>query len=321
MPYLLGTDEAGYGPNLGPLIISATVWRIPDDALGRDLYDVLLDVVSRKPQQGDGHRRLVIADSKAVYKPRGSLSGLEYGVLTALAMTGRRPESWQAVWDALDPECREDRDPLPWYRDYDREVPIDADKGQLQTWTQRLKDGLGRTGIELVSMRSTAVFPGRFNRRVDECGNKSTLLSTATLELLRREMARLPNEPIVVVCDKHGGRNKYGPLLQQAFPDYLVEIRRETREESLYCWGPSQRRVEIRFRVGGERFLPAALASMASKYLRELAMRALNQYWCSRVKGLAPTAGYPVDAKRFKAQIEPVQHELGIDDRLLWRSR
>ena len=28
MPYLVGTDEAGYAPNLGPLVISATVWWV-----------------------------------------------------------------------------------------------------------------------------------------------------------------------------------------------------------------------------------------------------------------------------------------------------
>ena len=36
MPFLLGTDEAGYGPNLGPLVISASVWEVPDG--GDDLY-------------------------------------------------------------------------------------------------------------------------------------------------------------------------------------------------------------------------------------------------------------------------------------------
>ncbi len=63
------------------------------------------------------------------------------------------------------------------------------------------------------------------------------------------------------------------------------------------------------------------MASMASKYLRELAMRALNEFWCSRVSDLRPTAGYPQDAKRFKAHIGAVQAELQIDDRVLWRVR
>ena len=38
MGYLIGTDEAGYGPNLGPLVISATVWEAPDGVGGEDLF-------------------------------------------------------------------------------------------------------------------------------------------------------------------------------------------------------------------------------------------------------------------------------------------
>ena len=30
MLYVVGTDEAGYGPNLGPLVIAATVWQIDE---------------------------------------------------------------------------------------------------------------------------------------------------------------------------------------------------------------------------------------------------------------------------------------------------
>ena len=31
MGRLVGMDEAGYGPNLGPLVVAATVWDIPGD--------------------------------------------------------------------------------------------------------------------------------------------------------------------------------------------------------------------------------------------------------------------------------------------------
>jgi len=123
------------------------------------------------------------------------------------------------------------------------------------------------------------------------------------------------------VCDKHGGRNRYGPALQHQFPDDLVEVHGESRAVSVYRWGPAETRIEVRFQVGGERMLPTALASMASKYLRELAMHALNAYWAEQVPGLRPTAGYPVDAKRFKSEIAIRQTELGIDDLDLWRDR
>jgi hypothetical protein len=110
-------------------------------------------------------------------------------------------------------------------------------------------------------------------------------------------------------------------LLQQQFPEMLVEVHGEGAAESIYRWGPAETRIDVRFRPGAEAFLPTALASMTSKYLRELAMRAFNDFWCGRVSGLAPTAGYPRDAQRFLAAIESTQAELGIAKAVLWRDR
>jgi hypothetical protein len=125
----------------------------------------------------------------------------------------------------------------------------------------------------------------------------------------------------IVQCDKHGGRNGYLPVLQTVFPEYLVEVVRESRAVSIYRWGPRDRRIEFRFSVKGESFLPTALASMFAKYLRELAMRAFNAFWQAQSVGLKPTAGYPVDAKRFFADIASKVRELDIDSDLLWRCR
>jgi hypothetical protein len=60
---------------------------------------------------------------------------------------------------------------------------------------------------------------------------------------------------------------------------------------------------------------------MASKYLRELAMRPFNEFWCRHVPELKPTAGYSTDSRRFKADISAAQSSLGIADRVLWRVR
>jgi hypothetical protein len=79
--------------------------------------------------------------------------------------------------------------------------------------------------------------------------------------------------------------------------------------------------MEVCFRTKAESCLPAALASMASKYLRELAMRALNGFWRRRVPELQPTAGYPQDAKRFRVDIAEEIKKLAIDDRVFWRAR
>jgi hypothetical protein len=60
---------------------------------------------------------------------------------------------------------------------------------------------------------------------------------------------------------------------------------------------------------------------MTSKYLRELAMRAFNHFWLREVPGIKPTAGYPVDAQRFRRAIAARQAELAIDVRRLWRNK
>src|SRR5260370_42406990 len=103
-------------------------------------------------------------------------------------------------------------------------------------------------------------------------------------------MERLGPGRTRILCDKHGGRNKYGRLLQQQFPEFLVEVRAEGSIESAYAWGPKRRRTEVRFRIGCEDFLPLALASMASKYLPETAMLAFIRLWCALLPRFRSTA-------------------------------
>jgi hypothetical protein len=63
------------------------------------------------------------------------------------------------------------------------------------------------------------------------------------------------------------------------------------------------------------------VAALKSRLVFLELMSAENQFWCQRVPGLRPTAGYPVDARRFQAEIAACQQEWGIDSRLLWRKR
>ncbi|HVC93503.1 MAG TPA: hypothetical protein VND64_07415 [Pirellulales bacterium] len=333
MGYLVGTDEAGYGPNLGPLVVSATVWQVPGDPCEADLYESLRDVVTATPARRRAAAAkesdldgvcfpLLLADSKVVYKPSGGLAGLEFGLLSALAWVGRRPRSWREVWAALDADGFARVESLPWHDGYDR--PLGSDAATIDRQALAVRAGAEAAGVRLVALRSRAVFPELWNERLDEHPNKSTVLSLVTLELLGDvldALGTLEAAPVLAICDKHGGRDRYRPLLQHCLTDALVEVRCEGRDESHYGWGRGERRVDVAFRAKAERYLPAALASMASKYLRELAMDAFNDYWRRRVPGLAATAGYPVDAARFKADIASAQRALGIDDRILWRDR
>jgi hypothetical protein len=353
MGYLIGTDEAGYGPNLGPLVISATAWEAPDGVGGEDLFDRLSHVITPKPERGKPEKgdwpRVAMADSKALYTSGNGLRHLERGLWAALGLLDHCPRTWRGVWHAVAPEALDPMQAIPWYAGYDGPAPIDCDAAEFETLVETLRAGLAAAGVRLAAVQSRAIFAEEFNELVDRYGSKGEALSQQTLALAARMIQsfpisdcrrRLPSPivsdlaapsatgvasytpgPISVICDKHGGRNRYGALLAQHFPEWLIEVRGEGRQRSSYRFGPPDRRVEFCFRTKAEVCLPAALASMASKYLRELSMRAFNDFWRRRVFELQPTAGYPQDAKRFRADIAETQRQLHIPDRVLWRMK
>lgn len=321
MPYLVGTDEAGYGPNLGPLVISATVWEV-DSIDDTDLYSRLRDVV-RQPAEESESEDVVIGDSKELYKPGKGVAGLEQGVFTCLAAVKKKPRTWKKIFRDVAKEDSDCLEELPWYRDFDDKLPLDLPTRTVTQRAERLLASCEKANCKPTQIESRVVFPHRFNELVEEHGNKASALSHSTMQLVRKVLAKVPDdEPAYVLCDKHGGRNYYGPLLNETFPETLAMVRCEGREESAYQLGHGNQRRDLVFRSKADQgFLPSALASMVSKYLRELAMRAFNDFWASHVDGLKPTAGYPQDAKRFKKQIDPMRKKLGIDDRVLWRCR
>jgi hypothetical protein len=337
MAYLVGTDEAGYGPNLGPLVISATLWEAPDGVGAEDLFERLAHVITPTlaREKGDSPHlsrqmgtvpflptpRVVMADSKKLYSPNIGLRHLERGLWPAFALLGHCPQTWRDVWRGLAPDALDAMQTVPWYVDYDGSAPLACDAAEIEPLTDLLRTGMAAAGVRLLAVQSRVVLAHQFNDLIEQHGSKGAALSHETLALAAAMIDPLADVPISLVCDKHGGRNCYGPLLAAHFPEWLVEVRGEGRQRSVYRFGPPQRRVEVCFRVKAESCLPAALASMASKYLRELAMKAFNDFWRRRVPNLQPTAGYPLDAKRFRADIAHTQRQLNISDRVLWRMR
>ncbi|BBO36351.1 hypothetical protein [Lacipirellula parvula] len=402
MPILIGVDEAGYGPNYGPLAIAATAWRVAErlEARGQkpeknkkraggfippvlapslpaiDLYKLLKKSVVRSPQECP--KRIAIADSKQLYKPGLGIRHLERGVLAALINTSpttqqkcvERVEQLLAATLA-DPHSR--RHELACHAGDDQQLPLDAIAEEICTAAALFREVAAANGVALLTIRAKLIYPAEFNDLVDKHGTKGAVLSHLTLELVRetvdaalmngginppaRNQSNLPArqsgiasarkqpksqatlfppeprtptpttsrtlrpEPCHLTLDKHGGRNRYAAILQHHFPDSWIETLDEGRAASRYRWTHRDAPIEATFRVGGEEQLPTALASMTAKYHRELAMRAFNDFWTTRLPGLKPTAGYPNDAKRFRAEIEHLQRELKIDDRLIWRNR
>ena len=149
--------------------------------------------------------------------------------------------------------------------------------------------------------------------------SKGQLLSATTLELVSSYCGD-EIRPVEVFCDRQGGRKNYLPVLLQALPnEWFVETSRtSTRCSYRNTSAPSR---EFHFTVGGDRFGPTALASMLAKYLRERFMQSFNTFWQQQLPNLRATAGYPLDAKRFRDEIKATALALQIPESVWWRSR
>lgn len=323
MTLLIGTDEAGYGPSLGPLVVAASAWRLPDadkaaDRLARMAAEIGAAAGSRQPPW---------ADSKQLYKPGSGLGAIERGVLAALASTALASSAQQASAGipsdgaALSERLGIDNPiataPAEWPRFMAMTIPVATSAASLKALANSVATILPSQGIQLIAVACRLLHPMAFNALLDTGLNKSDILSKTTLELAADLRAVAPGEPAMVWCDRHGGRKSYAALVGRHFAAPLVRTLVETAASSAYEIPAAEVRIE--FTVGGEARVPVALASMTAKYVRELAMAAFNAHWTTLEPGLRPTAGYPVDARRWREEAAAILARLAIPADTLWR--
>ena len=313
MHLLIGTDEAGYGPNLGPLTICGTAWQVPESS---DLYELLGEAVSNRVA---APAKISICDSKVIYNSSNSIAKLETFVLAILYAHGRElPNDIRELASAIGANLNDvNLRKFSWDSEQ-LKLPLRADVALVKQHGDRFANVCDRVGVKLAKINCCGIFPGTFNKLVGELGNKAELLSSSTLKCVKR-LTSVADCETRILCDKHGGRSKYTPLLNQYLTDQFVRIGVESRSLSNYQWQDGDRNFEIAFKSKGESFLPTALSSMIAKYFREVCMEVWNRFWLQKIPGIKPTKGYPLDARRFKKEIAVVQSELGIDDEAIWR--
>jgi len=320
-----GIDEAGLGPVLGPLVVSATAFAVPDELAEVSMWRLLAGSVTEKPSRRRG--AVAIGDSKRLYASRSRaperLEHLERGVLAALRVGVGTPSSVRELLGDVAPQAVDKMRHYPWYRDADLSIPCAVSETDAMLSGNSLKAAMKRAGVAPTGMMSEVIFAGEFNRIVSATRNKSTTLLDVSCRLLMDLWRNAPRDGRVrIVCDRQGGRMRYLPALQRVFDGCSLKVIDESDVLSAYRISDGRREAELVFAVGAERrHLPAALASMLSKYIRELFMTLFNRFWTRQLPDLSPTAGYYVDGRRFYSEIAPTVRRLGLSEQLLYRCR
>lgn len=318
MVILAGIDEAGYGPILGPLVVSCSAFSVPESLLGADLWSVLKKSIARGRKHLAG--RLLIADSKKAYSRAIGTKELERTTLAALRCLGTEPTSYDEVLSYLCPQCLSRLGDYPWHRNSNGcSISSAAD---IRIASDVFMDDMAKSGIKLLSLRSFCLDVAYYNRLVSNVKNKAGVLFSTTASLIQNLWESFPKDNLQIIVDRQGGRVRYRKNLQRMFGELELHIISENNNTSTYELKDSSRMMRVHFVTkADDRFLPVALASMVSKYVREILVANINRYFLGFDSSLRPTAGYFKDGRRFIADIKTIIPHVQYQSHQLIRSR
>jgi hypothetical protein len=321
MTWIVGVDEAGYGPNLGPLVMSSAACYLPDELASQSLWKLLNTAVRRR--RGADDQRILVDDSKLVYSSTCGLAALERGIAAILPVWPRADRfKFHQLLEFVTPDHAVSTAIDPWFTGT-TVLPVELDVAEQAAAVSRFERACAKRQVAWGLFRSVIVHASEFNLLLARWGSKGAVLGHALNDILRANLALGDtSEPLWFFIDKHGGRNGYSALVQDAIPEGFVVAEKEGMLQSRYRVLGLGREVRLTFepRADGKHFC-VALASMLSKYLREIFMIEFNHYWQGHVPGLQATAGYPGDAARFFRAMRPALAKLAIAEESVWRKR
>lgn len=314
--HVIATDEAGYGPKLGPLVIVGTCWQIAEVSSLEQLANRFA-ALSQPVKFGPITTK--VDDSKAVFKSRGGNEKLDSIVAASLSWCDKTYRTLSDLIELVAPDDAGAIASTDWYRH--ASPPIQLDQSDID----RAIAAWGEGGIRLVDVGSRVIIAKSFNAILEQGGNKADLLSQSTLETVRRLITEVDDDDqFEVFCDRHGGRRYYLSVLQHTFPEASISAIEETQSVSRYLIEWKKRKIGIAFTVKGDRFAPVAMSSIHAKFMREWMMDSFNRFFAEHHAGneaFRPTAGYPVDADRFLSEIQATLENQAIRSGCLIRAR
>src|SRR5436305_14039132 len=173
MPWIVGIDEAGLGPNLGPLVQSAVAAHAPDTT--GCLWACLSAGVRRATDPDDD--RVLIDDSKLVHAGPNGLGRLERGVVGVLAEcqpVGQLLGGVACGWSLTELAGE------PWYEPGES-LPVAVERDAVAARPQRLVEALTPGNVEFRVTRCVVTPTPRFNALLGQWGSKHAAMEQGVI--------------------------------------------------------------------------------------------------------------------------------------------
>jgi ribonuclease HII len=296
---VVGIDENGLGPLLGPLVTTAVCIE-----LGR----------YRAPRLAELAREVGIDDSKetAAFGRMAAAEGVALAVLESLL--GRVPAHVDDLLETLlldapvglRARCPEASRPQCW----SAALPLPCFGGDLAEGRRTLQS-LAKRGIHVRRAKSAVACTRLLNDRL-ALGQSRVELDLELMERLLLDARSALACELLAICGMVGGIRNVVDKLRHIPRAHVVP--RRGREGALVF--DVAQLGEVRFEIDADRHhFPVALASMIGKYLRELWMSRHNRFYQAADQRLADVSGYHDPLTReFVRLSADLRKLLGIDD-------
>jgi ribonuclease HII len=296
---VMGVDENGLGPRLGPLLATAVALRTPRYA---------------RAALCDRGLALGLTDSKET----GGFGRMGFIESVALALLSRAgggvPASADELLDRVSPGSRPrlraccPNEPTAG-QCWSVELPLPLFGGEVAYGEALLDRLIGRSSLRIVDVQSRVACAGLLNAELAAGKNKLAVDLELFEDLICAVHSR-HGSPLLAVCGMIGGIRDYASRLSRFEPHRVGSLagRRGQRRYAVDGVG------ELRFEVDADaRHLPVALASIVGKYVREICMRRIGEFYRQDVPELKLASGYhdPVTT-HFIDATEASRRRLGI---------
>lgn len=296
---VIGADENGLGPILGPLVITAVSLEV--ESYGR----------AKLVRTG---RALGVDDSKSTagFGKMASAESLALAVASA-ALGGRVPTDADELLSAIGLEehvvlqrsCPTSTRPQCWAE----AIALPCFGGDLAAG-EKMLSGLSRRGVRLLRVRSALACTRRLNDALAE-GISRVELDLHMMERLVLDARHALGAEIEAVCGMVGGIRDYPARMRHLAAHEMTVLPAKRGELSYEFKGVGR----VSFEIDADaRHLHVALASMVGKYVRELWMERQNRFYKGHDETLEAVSGYhdPV-TKRFVEASTLLRKRIGID--------